>query len=115
MRWQSRHPSLMARVLIANTLLSSCIWFFAYFLVPTAQQLNTLDAVVWGMIWGKERGALGTRGLLVNRHRMALPAEMGGLKVIIPSVMIKAIRSNMVKQGPTRERQMVESILLLLV
>ena len=90
MRWQSRHPSLMARVLIANTLLSSCIWFFAYFLVPTAQQLNTLDAVIWGMIWGKERGALGTRGL-VNRHRMALPAEMGGLKVIIPSVMIKAI------------------------
>ena len=48
------------------------------------------------MIWGKERGDLGTRGL-VNRQRIALPLELGGLKVlIIPSVMIKAIRTDMV-------------------
>ena len=47
------------------------------------------------MIWGKERGDLGTRGL-VYRQRMALPLELGGLKkVIIPSVMIKkAIRTD---------------------
>ena len=98
MRWQSRHPSLMARVLIANTLLSSCIWFFAYFLVPTDLQLQSLDAVVWGMIWGKQRGALGTRGA-VNRQRLALPPGLGGLNVIIPSVMIRAIRVNMVNRA----------------
>ena len=54
MSWQSRHPSIMARVLVANTLLSSCIWFFAYFLVPT-EELKLKLSTVWGMIWGVRR------------------------------------------------------------
>ena len=60
--------------------------------------MKTFDSIVWGMIWGKERGDLGTRGL-VNRQRMALPLELGGLKVLIPSVMIKAIRTDMVNRA----------------
>ena len=34
-RLQHRKPSLAARVLYANTLLSSCLWYFAYFIPPT--------------------------------------------------------------------------------
>ena len=67
-------PIIMARVLVTNTLLSSCIWFFAYFLVPTEVQMKTFDSIVWSMIWGKERGDLGTRGL-VNRQRMTRTAQ----------------------------------------
>ena len=98
MRWQSRHPSRHARVLVANSLLSSCLWFFAYFIIPTAAQLVKFDQVVWGMVWGKERGALGSRGQ-VNKLRMAGEVTEGGLKVIIPSIMIKAIRINMVNRA----------------
>ena len=100
MRWQSRHPSVMARVLIANSLLSSCLWFFAYFMVPSEQQqLHSFDAMVWGMLWGKSRGDVGSKGV-VSRHRVAQPQSVGGLKVIIPSVMIRrAIRVNMVNRA----------------
>ena len=36
---------------------------------------------------------------LVNRHRLAMPIEAGGLKIIIPSVMFRAIRTNMVSRA----------------
>ena len=35
---------------------------------PTELQLKTFDSIVWGMIWGKERGDLGTRGLVNHTH-----------------------------------------------
>ena len=101
MRWQSRHPSVMARVLIANSLLSSCLWFFAYFMVPSEQQLHSFDAMVWGMLWGKNRGDVGSKGV-VSRHRVAQPhLSAGGL---IPSVMIRAIRANKVNRGLVSDR-----------
>ena len=43
---QRRYPSLTARVLLANSLLSSCLWYFAYFIPPTAKQLKLCDSKV---------------------------------------------------------------------
>jgi len=97
-RWQARYPSLHARVLIANTLLSSCLWFFAYFISPSPAQLKRFDDVVWGMLWSKQRGGVGTRGQ-INRFRIAQQRSRGGLGVIIPSVMIRALRTNMVNRA----------------
>ena len=97
-RWQRRKPSLMARVLLSNTILVSCIWYFVYFIVPSADQVKLFDEVVWGMTWGRESGDMGTRGQ-VNRARMTAVRELGGLKILLPSDMIKAIRANMVNRA----------------
>ena len=97
-RWQARFPSLIARVTISNALLASCMWFFCYFSVPKVQQLKTFDAIVWGMVWGKNSGDTGTRGL-ISKYRMAQPRANGGLGVLIPSTMIRALRVNMVNRA----------------
>ena len=48
LRYQARHLSLMARGLMANACLSSCIWFFAYFIAPNPEQVARFVAMVWG-------------------------------------------------------------------
>ena len=97
-RWQRCKPSLMARVLLSNTILVSCIWYFIYFIVPTIDQVKLFDGVVWGMTWGRESGDMGTMGQ-VNRARMTAVWDLGGLKILLPSDMIKAIRANMVNRA----------------
>ncbi len=92
---QARRPSLMARVLFCNALLSSCLWFFAYFIVPSADQMKEFDAIVWGMIWGKEPGALNTRGKK-SRGIVTGSRVVGGLQILLPSIMIPALQANMV-------------------
>ena len=87
---QARRPSLMARVLFCNALLSSCLCFFAYFIVPSAEQMQEFDAIVWGMIWGKEPGALNTRGKK-SRGIVTGSRLVRGLQVLLPSIMIPAL------------------------
>ena len=71
---QRRYPSLTARVLLANSLLSSCLWYFAYFIPPTDEQLKLCDSKVWGMIWGRTPGKVNAIGK-VHRGRMVAPRE----------------------------------------
>ena len=97
---QTRRPTLMARILFCNSLMVSCVWFFAYFILPTPAQLERMDALVWGMIWGKEPGDEGSRGLkqggLVTGRR-----QEGGLQILLPSIMIPALQANMVCRAIT--------------
>ena len=95
---QSRYASIMARVLLTNSLLSSCIWFFAYFITPTHTQIDRFDAIVWGGVWGKEPGDINTRGL-VRRARMTAERSVGGVNILLPSIMIPALQANMINRA----------------
>ena len=106
MRWQAQFKSLMARVLIANALLSSCLWFFAFFIIPTPDQVRRFDAIIWGMVWGKESGSLNSKGS-VARDRVCSPKCMGGLNVIRPSSIIEALCTHG-QPGSQGTRGMVE-------
>ena len=87
---QRRFPSIAARVLFANSLLSSCLWFYAYFIPPSEEQLQRFDSKVPGVekVIGK-----------VNRGRMAAPKEQGGFNVVVSSTMFPAIQSNVVNRA----------------
>ena len=92
---QSRYASIMARVLLTNSLLSSCIWFFAYFITPSPTQVERFDAIIWGGVWGKEPGDINTRGL-VRRARMTAARSVGGVNILLPSIMIPSLQANMI-------------------
>ena len=96
--WQSRCKSLMARVLVSNAILVSCLWFFAYFVIPTQAQLKQFDGIVWGMLWGTTPGETNTRGK-VKRERMTAQRSHGGLNILLPSFMVPAIQANMVNRA----------------
>ena len=51
--------------------------FFCLFHGPSEQQLHSFDAMVWGMLWGKNRGDVGSKGV-VSRHRVAQPQSVSG-------------------------------------
>ena len=89
-RLQHRKPSLIARVLYANTLLSSCLWYFTYFIIPTKDQLTSFDKLVKGMLWSKKPGEVNAP-VLISMPRMAAPKKQGGMGVIMPSDMAPAI------------------------
>ena len=57
--------------------------------------MKEFDAIVWGVIWGKEPGALNTRGKK-SRGIVTGSRLVGGLQVLLPSIMIPALQANMV-------------------
>ena len=96
--WLRLYPSLLGRALVANTIISSCLWFFCFFAVPSPGQLQLMDATVRAALWNKASSPEVARGL-VSIGRLTAPRQKGGLGVILPSVMIKALRTRMVNQA----------------
>ena len=99
-RLQHRRPSLAARVLFSNSIISSCVWFFSYFIPPTSTQTKHFDDIVWAMLWGSDPDTLRARGLK-NRGVMTAPKHEGGWQVLLPSIMIPALQANMVNRAIT--------------
>ena len=95
-RWLPLYPSLFARVMVANTLLSSCLWYTAAFTSPTDEQLKHMDEVVWHCLWRKHDQPEGEQRGVKTRGRVSATRELGGLRVIQPSVMIQALHARAV-------------------
>ena len=97
-RLQHRKPSLAARVLYSNTLLSSCLWYFAYFIPPTPPQVKQFDALVKGMLWSKSPGET-KAPVIINMARMSARKDAGGQGVLMPSDMLPSIQADMVNRA----------------
>ena len=97
-RWLGLFPSIMARSLLANSVISSCLWFFGSFIAPAAARMAQLDRVVGEMMWRKSAATASSGRALVSRGRLGCPRSAGGLNVIVPSVMMHALRAQMVNR-----------------
>ena len=54
---QQYHPSFVARTLYANSLLSSCVWYFVYFIPPSKKHKDRFNEIVQGMLWSRKPGS----------------------------------------------------------
>ena len=97
-RWLGLFPSIMARGLLANAVISSCLWFFGSFIAPSSTSMINLDRVVGAMMWRKSAATEAVGRALVSRGRLGCPRSAGGLNVIVPSVMMHALRAQMVNR-----------------
>ena len=96
-------PSLLGRALAANALLSSCLWYFCMFEVLTLEQSNAASRIVRKCIWDsletqERRAQLGynqVRGA-VSMARLYAPRKLGGLAIIEPATMAKALHARAV-------------------
>jgi hypothetical protein len=99
-------PSLLGRALVANTLLSSCLWYFLQFEALTAPDAERVSDLIWRCLWMRSEQAAEERvedeGAAqpqreprvrgkVSRAQAAAPLSAGGLSIIEPAVMAKAL------------------------
>jgi hypothetical protein len=91
-------PSLLGRALVANTLLSSCLWYFLQF-----EELKQADAkrasdLIWQCLWHRQSEGEDERRVKgkVSRAQAAAPRSNGGLGIIEPAVMAKALHARSV-------------------
>jgi hypothetical protein len=70
--WLRLYPSLVGRSLVANTIISSCLWFFCFFAVPSPGQLQLMDATVRAAMWNKAPSPEVARGLVSIVGRLML-------------------------------------------
>ena len=97
-RLQQYHPSFIARTLYSNSLLSSCVWYFVYFIPPTVVQRKRFDRIVHGMLWGRRPGS--TEGVArVSMERLSAPKTAGGQNILQPTQQMQAIQANMVSRA----------------
>ena len=103
-------PSLLGRAQVANALLSSCLWYYCTFEALQPEDAKAASTMLWECLWGSaERRAQAQqegreqriRGM-VSRGRAAAPRLCGGLNLIEPAAMVKALHAravNLMLQG----------------
>ena len=60
--WLRVHPSLLARAILANEVISSCLWYYCFFAVPSPRQLQLMDGTVRTCLWNRDSTAPAARG-----------------------------------------------------
>jgi hypothetical protein len=86
--WGNCNLSLAGRILIANQVLLSSMWYMAAYWNPNPKMCNQIKGVIRNFIWGGK--AIKTRAK-VKWDSLTLPSSSGGLGIIDPKVQTKAL------------------------
>jgi hypothetical protein len=86
--WGNCNLSLAGRILIANQVLLSSMWYMAAYWNPNPKMCNQIKGVIRNFIWGGK--AIKTREK-VKWDSLTLPSSSGGLRIIDPKAQTKAL------------------------
>ena len=99
--WRTFCVSLHSRAHLANSMLSSKLWYHLQFEPVDEGALQSAKFKVWRCVWGSDIRDGAKKGV-VNRDRACATVELGGLGIIAPHVMHRALKAravNMTLEG----------------
>ena len=98
--FSARTFSLNARVSVLKMCIHSILWYFAFVTPTTTEMIKQLDTWCYNFLWKKPFVPLTFDKSMpgrVNRARISLPREAGGLNFQSISVQLTALRTKWVK------------------
>jgi hypothetical protein len=94
--WGNCNLSLACKILVANQVLLSSMWFMVACWNPNPKMCNQIRRVVWNFIWG---GKASKTRAKVERDSLMLPPSCDGLRIIDPKAQSKALFANLLMRG----------------
>ena len=97
-RWRGKGSlTVVGRVVVANALVTSVACYMAAFTTSTASQLKEMDDMIWQLVWDKDLHAGSQRrGGWMSLEKAQLPANEGGLGLLLPSALVESRQAAMV-------------------
>lgn len=99
---QSPFHSLVARVVIVNSVLMGQLWFYLAIWVPTPAEYAAMIKIIRGFLWGRTVEG-GPRQAQVAWEKVVLPKDSGGLGVIDPLLKSQVMHGQWVHPAPGSE------------
>ena len=98
--------SLLGRVAVANSLITSTACYLAALTAPTEAQLKEMDYLVWAAVWGKTpaTGKGAKRGGWMAELALESPVREGGVGLLLPSAVIRSRQVALVNRALLHQR-----------